>query len=125
MAAEARKNQRKRVAMTVRYRTATLGGFIEEQSHDVSDGGTFIETPAPHPPGTLLKFEIKVAEEQLAMRGVGRVVWSRDESGGRDDPAGMGVKFIKIDAASRAVIARLIEDEQLARTATPAARPAV
>jgi uncharacterized protein (TIGR02266 family) len=97
--------------MTVRYRSATLGEFIEHHSYDVSRGGMFIKTPSPFPAGTLLKFEVKIAEEQRLMQGVGRVVWKREgDQAGDDAPAGMGIKFIKIDEASHAVIERLVEN---------------
>ncbi len=96
--------------MTVRYRSATLGEFIEHHSYDVSRGGMFIKTPSPFPPGTLLKFEVKIADEQRLMQGVGRVVWKREEQdASTDSPAGMGVKFIKIDDASQALIERLVD----------------
>jgi|GEM_PF-633033 len=112
MGENTRKNRRAKVlSMTVRYRSATLGEFIEHHSYDVSNGGMFIKTPSPFPPGTLLKFEVKIAEEQRVMQGVGRVVWKRDVAGdSEDDPAGMGIKFIKIDEASRAVIHRLVDE---------------
>ena len=97
--------------MTVRYRSATLGEFIEHHSYDVSRGGMFIKTPSPFPAGTLLKFEVKIAEEQRLMQGVGRVVWKREgDQAGENAPAGMGIKFIKIDEASHAVIERLVEN---------------
>jgi len=97
--------------MTVRYRSATLGEFIEHHSYDVSRGGMFIKTPAPFPAGTLLKFEVRIAEEQRLMQGVGRVVWKREgDQAGDSAPAGMGIKFIKIDEASHAVIERLVEN---------------
>ena len=110
MGENTRKDRRTKVlSMTVRYRSATLGEFIEHHSYDVSRGGMFIKTPSPFPPGTLLKFEVKIADEQRVMQGVGRVVWKRDRDGvGSDEPAGMGIKFIKIDEASRAVIDRLV-----------------
>lgn len=110
MGENTRKNRRAKVlSMTVRYRSATLGEFIEHHSYDVSKGGMFIKTPSPFPPGTLLKFEVKIADEQRVMQGVGRVVWKRDQDGpSEDDPAGMGIKFIKIDDASRGVIDRLL-----------------
>lgn len=111
MGENTRKDRRTKVlSMTVRYRSATLGEFIEHHSYDVSRGGMFIKTPSPFPPGTLLKFEVKIAEDQRVMQGVGRVVWKRDLDGNTpDDPAGMGIKFIKIDDASRAVIDKLVE----------------
>ncbi|MBN2192171.1 MAG: TIGR02266 family protein [Polyangiaceae bacterium] len=111
MAQETRKDPRAKVlTMTVRYKSATLDEFIEHHSHDVSRGGMFIKTPSPFPPGTLLKFEVKIAQDQRVMQGVGRVVWKREppDAGGDDRPAGMGVKFIKIDEESRTIIDRLI-----------------
>lgn len=104
-----RKDPRAKVlSMTVRYRSATLNEFIEHHSYDVSRGGVFITTPSPFPPGTLLKFEVKIADDQRVMQGVGRVVWKRDVPNGKTEPAGMGIKFIKLDDASRAVIERLV-----------------
>ena len=98
--------------MTVRYKSATVDEFIEHHSHDVSRGGIFIKTPSPFPPGTLLKFEIRIQDEQSVLAGVGRVVWKRDggEVGG-ESPAGMGVKFIKIDDKSKGLIQRLVESQ--------------
>ncbi|HEX4339438.1 MAG TPA: TIGR02266 family protein [Polyangiaceae bacterium] len=107
---ETRKDPRAKVlSMTVRYKSATLDEFIEHHSHDISRGGMFIKTPAPFPGGTLLKFEVRIAEEQKVVQGVGRVVWKRDAaSASPDTPAGMGVKFIKLDDESKQLIDRLI-----------------
>jgi len=111
MSQDTRKDPRAKVlTMTVRYKSATLDEFIEHHSYDVSRGGMFIKTPSPFPPGTLLKFEVKIAADQKVIQGVGRVVWKRDsETHGDVRPAGMGVKFIKIDDASRKVIDTLVE----------------
>src|SRR6187399_1348298 len=69
----------------------------------------FIKTVSPFPPGTLLKIEVRIAGDQRVMQGVGRVVWKRESGESHDGaPAGMGVKFIKIDDASRAVIDQLV-----------------
>jgi uncharacterized protein (TIGR02266 family) len=103
---EDRKSRRKEVfAMKVRYRVATATEFTEHKSRDVSMGGTFIETPTPLPPGTLLKLELKLAAERHAIHGIGRVVWVRE--GQSAGPPGMGIKFIKIDGISKSAIARL------------------
>ncbi len=113
MAQDTRKDPRAKVlSMTVRYKSATVDEFIEHHSHDVSRGGIFIKTPSPFPPGTLLKFEIRIQDEQSVLAGVGRVVWKRDggEVGG-ESPAGMGVKFIKIDDKSKGLIQRLVESQ--------------
>ena len=82
MSDEKRNHPRAKVlTMTVRYKSATVDEFIEHHSHDVSRGGIFIKTPSPFPPGTLLKFEIRIADDQAVLAGVGRVVWKRDEPG--------------------------------------------
>jgi uncharacterized protein (TIGR02266 family) len=111
MGQETRKDPRAKVlTMTVRYKSATLDEFIEHHSHDVSRGGMFIKTPSPFPPGTLLKFEVKIAEDQKVIQGVGRVVWKREgETGDKERPSGMGVKFIKIDDVSRKTIDALVD----------------
>ena len=70
MIQDTRKDPRAKVlSMTVRYKSATVDEFIEHHSHDVSRGGMFIKTPSPFPPGTLLKFEIRIAEEQKVHAG--------------------------------------------------------
>ena len=110
MSQETRKDPRAKVlSMTVRYKSATLDEFIEHHSYDVSRGGMYIKTPKPFPPGTLLKFEVKIAEDQRVMQGVGRVVWKRNPTeSDAEHPAGMGVKFIKLDEDSKAVIDQLV-----------------
>src|SRR5688500_20269942 len=86
MAQETRKDPRAKVlTMTVRYKSATLDEFIEHHSHDISRGGMYIKTPSPFPPGTLLKFEVKIAEDQKLMQGVGRVVWKREPTEAGDE----------------------------------------
>jgi uncharacterized protein (TIGR02266 family) len=110
MAEHTRKDPRAKVlSMTVRYKSATLDEFIEHHSHDVSRGGMYIKTPQPFPPGTLLKFEVKIAADQKVIQGVGRVVWRREsDEATLEHPAGMGVKFIKLDDESKNIIDQLV-----------------
>lgn len=106
---DSRRDPRAKIlSLTVRYKSATVAEFIEDHSYDVSRGGMFIRTSSPFPNGTLLKFEVRIAEEQRVMTGVGRVTWRREKDTGEDSPAGMGVKFIKIEDDSVEVIDRLI-----------------
>ena len=99
MTQDTRKDRRvKIVSLNVRYKSATVDEFIENHAHDVSRGGIYIKTGSPFPPGTLLKFEIRLSSDQAVITGVGRVVWKRDTGQGTGErPSGMGVKFIKID----------------------------
>jgi len=110
MTQDTRKDRRvKIVSLNVRYKSATVDEFIENHAHDVSRGGIYIKTANPFPSGTLLKFEIRLASDQTVITGVGRVVWQRDTAHGTSDrPSGMGVKFIKVDDTSKAIIDRLV-----------------
>ena len=95
--------------MTVRYKSATVDEFIENHSHDISRGGIFIKTRSPFPAGTLLKFEVRIAEDQKLMHGVGRVVWRREADRAEESfPAGMGIKFIKTGEGASDLINQLI-----------------
>ena len=119
MTQDTRKDKRaKIVSLNVRYKSATVDEFIENHSHDVSKGGIFIKTPTPFPPGTLIKFEIRIANDKAVIMGVGRVVWKREASQSAGDrPSGMGVKFIKIDDSSRTVIDRVVAEKEGAGSA--------
>jgi len=126
MAQDTRKDPRGKVlSMTVRYKSATIDEFIEHHSHDVSSGGIFIKTSSPYPPGTLLKFEIRIQDELAVLSGVGRVVWKREpDASTSDSPAGMGVKFIKIDDKSKSLITRLVAAQGGGPSAYDAGKPA-
>jgi uncharacterized protein (TIGR02266 family) len=110
MAEGNRKDPRARVLnMTVRYKSATVDEFIENHSHDISRGGIFIKTRSPFPAGTLLKFEVRIAEDQKLMHGVGRVVWRREADRAEESfPAGMGIKFIKTGEGATDLINQLV-----------------
>ena len=110
MAEGNRKDPRARVLnMTVRYKSATVDEFIENHSHDISRGGIFIKTRAPFPAGTLLKFEVRIAEDQRLMQGVGRVVWRREPERAEEGfPAGMGIKFIKTGEGAAELISQIV-----------------
>jgi uncharacterized protein (TIGR02266 family) len=97
------------VTLKVRYSSATVDEFIDKHALDVSQSGIYIMTANPFPPGTLIKFEILLANGRPVITGAGRVAWKRDgaqASGVR--PAGMGVKFIEIDELSTALIDKLV-----------------
>ena len=110
---DARKDRRTLLSLKIRYKSATLEDFIERYSNDISQGGVFIKAKKPLAVGTLLKFEFLLNDQSPLIHGVGRVVWRRDEpEADADNPAGMGIKFIKMDPESRAVVQRIAEDRR-------------
>ena len=109
---DTRRDRRAPVSLKVRFKSATLEEFIERYSRDVSRGGVFIKAKQPMDVGTLLKFELVLADTSRLIHGVGRVIWSRSqvEAASAGVPAGMGIKFIKMDADSRAFVQRVVDE---------------
>ncbi len=107
--ADTRKDQRAPVSLKVRFKSATVDEFIEQYCRDVSRGGIFIKSSQPMPMGTLLKFQLQLKDESSLIKGVGRVVWIRaEDDASAEGPAGMGIKFIKMDSDSRSVVDRIV-----------------
>jgi len=103
-----RRSPRAQVSLVARYRSPTAFEFVSEECFDLSVGGMFIKSPAPAPAGTLLKLECDVDEGSAKIRGVARVVWLREQPVD-GHPAGMGVKFVKLDPGGREVIHGILE----------------
>ncbi len=107
--ADTRRDKRAPVALKVRFKSATLDEFVEQYAQDISRGGAFIKSKKPMAVGTLLKFEFRLQDDSSVIRGVGRVVWQRPrEQADAEHPPGMGIKFIKMDAESRALVERIV-----------------
>src|SRR5262245_21453543 len=97
------------VSLVARYRSPTTFEYASEVCSEVSVGGMFIKSVAPAPAGTLLKLECESdLSKEAQIRGVARVVWQRRESN-EHGPAGMGVKFVKLEAGSRELIESIVQ----------------
>ena len=103
MTNEGRRDPRKPTVLQIRFKNATIAEFLEKHSRDISKGGIFIKMKTPFPSGTLIKFDIRIAEDSV-IHGVGRVVWCRRQDESPSAPCGMGVKFIKLDDKSRILL---------------------
>jgi uncharacterized protein (TIGR02266 family) len=108
-AAKGRKNPRAQVSLVARYRSPTAFEFVKEECFDLSAGGMFIKSPSPAPAGTLIKLECDVNAGAQVIRGVARVVWLRERSTD-GHPAGMGVKFVKLEAGGREAIQGILKE---------------
>lgn len=104
-----RIQERAEFRKVVRLRTPTLAEFIEESAIDISAGGIFIGSDEPLKVATLVKLEIELDDGQT-VKAVGRVVWRRTPEEATDDmPAGMGVKFVKMDEVTEIRIAEAVD----------------
>ncbi|MBN2801784.1 MAG: TIGR02266 family protein [Deltaproteobacteria bacterium] len=84
-----------------------IEAFISGYSRNISKFGVFFKTPKPKDEGTSVKFEIKIADDSTVLRGIGEVAWKRDDAE-NGNPPGMGIKFLKLDGASRETVKKVL-----------------
>jgi len=102
-----RSTQRKLVGLLVKLSHKGLDEFAAKYATNLSDGGMFIRTKEPKAVGTELSFKVEIANGLRVLQGTAVVRWTRglqDPNG----PPGMGLEFITLDAASRALVDRML-----------------
>ncbi|MBN1208097.1 MAG: TIGR02266 family protein [Myxococcaceae bacterium] len=107
----------KLLPLRIRLPYTTEEEFSDKYGSNVARGGVFIATRALKEEGTALAFEFVLADGTRLLRGEGVVVKAQvDAGGGR---SGMTVRFVKLDAPSKALIDRVVAR----RTGEPAPQP--
>ena len=76
-------------------------------AYDLCEGGLFVRTQRPSPPGTPLQLELQDREGR-SVELEGTVAWVRREAAGLGPP-GMGVAFHALSDWDRALLADLVE----------------
>ena len=97
--------------------------FASKYATNLSDGGMFIRTREPKPRGTELSFKVELADGQRVLQGVAVVRWTRAD-GDPNGPPGMGLEFLKLDPASRALVDRMLGKDPSSPSAVVAPSPA-
>ncbi|HVS65736.1 MAG TPA: PilZ domain-containing protein [Thermoanaerobaculia bacterium] len=91
----------------VRLRFDRSEGSLVTVCSDLSVEGMFVATREVRPLGTVVEFEIEGREDEIA-RGLGDIVWAREEAAGPGRYAGMGIQFRYVDPISRQLIAEMV-----------------
>jgi uncharacterized protein (TIGR02266 family) len=117
---ETRKESRLPLVLAVRYREPTMTEPREAECQDLAPGGMFVMTVRPSARGALLRFDSISAGAEDTFSGTARVVWQRTKADPRG-PAGMGVRFIRLEPGSREVVMRLVA--RLAAEQNPGSSP--
>lgn len=94
---------------------------IEGHCHNISIGGMFILYDHSRPAGSLVRFELEIAENS-AIRGLGEVVWMRSKNDFGGPEAGFGLKFRFLEQRDRQLIFKLVSQhikERLSRRVEP------
>ncbi|MEZ4270441.1 MAG: Hsp70 family protein [Myxococcota bacterium] len=102
-----------------RLRIAVSGQdeIVERYATNISSGGAFIHHQRPAPIGTLLVLEFTLPNNQPLCRIAAKVAHFKAPQTPNDREAGMGLRFIAFDDASKALIKRLTT--QLAQQTAP------
>ncbi|MGD8862976.1 MAG: PilZ domain-containing protein [Myxococcales bacterium] len=103
-----RKQARASVSLTVSYAEPSSARELEGCCLNLSGSGMFLGTSRPLPVGSLLKLDCEAVDGRSHIRGVARVVWVRREAAGEHRPAGMGVRFLNLEAGAQGLIDDLI-----------------
>lgn len=91
-----------RAPFVVRVDYGTVDAFFSEFTTDVNEGGLFIETDTPQPPGTLVMLQFRIPGSAQPIKVRGRVVWTSFDR--PSELPGMGIEFEHLDARARARI---------------------
>jgi len=97
-------------SMRVKLKYADEQTFIEKFGTHVTRNGIFIATRSVKPTGTVVRFELQLADGRKLLKGEGVVAWKRDPDPENPSRApGIGVRYSKLDADSRRLIERIVQ----------------
>lgn len=98
------------VVLRVKLRYPDVPTFIDKFAVNIGRAGMFLPTRALQALGTELRFELRLADEQVVLSGLGRVaaVVAPDERG-PDTIPGLAIEFQRMTRESRDLVMRLLE----------------
>lgn len=103
------------LAIRFQLQYGDVEAFVRGYAVNLSPAGLFIACREPPAVGTTLQFEVVLADARPLLRGEGQVVWTTDASAASPAGAGdsiplcgFGLRFERLTAASRAVVAQVL-----------------
>lgn len=110
-------------ALRIVVRVDDDAAFVERYHRLVRDDRIFILTKVSQPIGTALRFAMVRPDGTALLRAQGKVVRVREESGSRERPPGLVVKFIALDEESRRVVKAMADRRLRGSLPDPAIEP--
>ena len=108
------------VRIQLRYPDESV--FLNRFAPNVTRGGIFLTSRAPHPVGAVIAFEVALMQGPPLLCGTGRVTWVRDYDPREPQRAhGMGVQFLRVDPSTKPMLEKLLSYKSLPQRFTPAA----
>jgi type IV pilus assembly protein PilZ len=104
-AVERRRDPRLPVNIRIDYQT--VDAFFSEFASNINQGGLYIKTAKPLPPGTGLNIQFLLPGKSRPIQVRGEVVWVNERTTKGINP-GMGIRFEDLDAETKAEINELV-----------------
>jgi len=98
---------RVRVAAQVKVRYESILDFHDSQAINISRSGMFLASENPGPVGSLVEFELALADGLSLLKGKGEVVRVT-----QSPVAGMGIRFSELDQESRRRIESIVSSNE-------------
>jgi type IV pilus assembly protein PilZ len=96
-----------RAPVNIRIDYQTVDAFFSEFASNINQGGLYIKTAKPLPPGTPLKIQFLLPNKGRPIQVRGEVVWVNEKTTKGINP-GMGIRFEDLDAEAKAEINDLV-----------------
>lgn len=113
---------RRALGLTIKLPWNSVDEFAVKFAKNLSDNGMFVKTSEPKPRATELAFKVMLASGEVVLQGTAISRWVRGE-GDPLGPAGMGVEFLSLDPASRALFNKMLAQLRSPAPAPPRATP--
>ncbi len=107
---EQRVENRVPIALRIKLRFRKVDTFVSKFATNISSNGMFISSRKPKEEGTLLRFELRLADNSTVIAGQGKVAWVRPYDPEHPKrPHGMGIEFTSLSPESRELIGQIVE----------------
>ena len=100
------RRRAERADLVVRVDYQTVDEFFSEFARNINEGGLFVESETPHPPGTRVDLHFQLPGSGEPVQVTGSVV--RTSPGSVDEPPGMGIEFDDLDPQTRQRINEMV-----------------
>lgn len=107
------------VAFRLRRPYASEDEFVAGDGACIERRGMTLVGAGPRPSGLIVRFEVALRDGAPLFRGEGKVVHHRAASDG-ERPAGLDVRFTRLDAQGKAIVERVLRERAEASSPSPA-----
>jgi len=106
----AERRRHRRVDFEVGVDLRSANNFFTGFSENISEGGLFVATEAPHPLGTVIEVTLTVmAGEPMTLRG--EIAWIRPINARGGLPAGFGLRFLGLEAGEQRALQDFVDSQ--------------